>query len=56
MKGDSERKTIVKEVASLVVEQCVDLHVSTLFFNPQDKRRDQAATSNSINAYNNKII
>ena len=33
IKGDSERKAIVKEVASLVVEQCVDL--STIFMSTQ---------------------
>ena len=49
MKGDSERKAIVKEVASLVVEQCVDL--STIFSSPQDKHRDQPTTSDAINAY-----
>ena len=49
MKSDSERKAIVKEVASLVVEQCVDL--STIFSSPQDKCRDQSTTSDGINAY-----
>ena len=49
MKSDSERKATVKEVESLVVEQCVDL--STIFSSSQDKRRDQPTTSDGINAY-----
>lgn len=47
LKDDSERKAILEEVSSLVVEQYVDL--STIFSNPRSKHLP--ATTDHINAY-----
>ena len=49
LKDDSERKAILDEVTSLVVEQYVDL--STMFSKPHDKRNPLPATTDRVNVY-----